>query len=76
MHDEQDDSDDEQHPGYLRRNSCNAICAQRAGEKPKNEKNEGVIQHHFLLALHRALVQRILLSTIDAEGIALKTLST
>lgn len=57
VHDEKDDSDDEQYPRYLRRNSGNAICPQRAGDKPENEKNEGVIQHHFPLALDRALVQ-------------------
>src|SRR5262249_10452707 len=40
MHDEQDDSDDEQYPGYLRRDGSNAIRAQSAGDKPENEKNE------------------------------------
>jgi hypothetical protein len=76
VHDEQDNSDDEQHPGYLRRNSGNPVCAQRAGDKPENQKNEGVIQHYFLLALHRALVQRTPFSTIDAERIAITTVCT
>jgi hypothetical protein len=56
VQDQKDNSDDEQHPGYLRRNSGNAICAQRAGDKPENEKNEGVIQHHSLPAMDRAFL--------------------
>jgi hypothetical protein len=50
MHNEQNDRDNKEHPGYLRCDSGDIVDTQRTRDEPENKKNKRVIQHKRLLA--------------------------
>jgi hypothetical protein len=45
MHDQHDDTDEEENPGDLRSNRCDPEEAEGAGYQPNQEKDQRVIEH-------------------------------